>query len=245
MPCITSTPAVLLWSRPTIQAVSRLLPTEHRVISGHRVSVVDLLIVVILQGPHSECLQIRGIVITSVSSFQTSPSRQRAHLSGHASSTQASTCVSEQTTPCLRLRVEQINVFKASSTVQCQSWVQTTIPQTLNPLFGAKVHRSHILWSKAHILWSELFIIFILPNRQVGVSTVILFTVSVTNPQTRPPTSESSDPAGGSTQPYTLLLPPEYKNERTMMFQHSFRLSKSQLLIFTERRTDSAYKQTF
>lgn len=175
MPCVTSTPGVLLWSCPTIQSVSRLLPPEHRVISGHRVSVVDLLVVVILQGPHSECLQVRRTVITSVSSIQTSPSRQRAHLSGHASSTQASTRVSEQTTPCLRLWVEQIDVFKASSTVQCQSWVQTTIPQTLNPLFGAEVHRSHILWSKAHILWSELFIIFMLPNRQVGVSTVILF----------------------------------------------------------------------
>ncbi|PWA22161.1 hypothetical protein CCH79_00020383 [Gambusia affinis] len=50
---------VLLRSRPAVQAVSRLLVSQHRVVSGHGVSVIDVF-VLILQCSHTERLRVKG-----------------------------------------------------------------------------------------------------------------------------------------------------------------------------------------
>lgn len=55
----TLLPGVHLWSRPAEQAVSWLLPSEHHVVLGHGLSVVDVFIL-ILQSSNAKRLQLRG-----------------------------------------------------------------------------------------------------------------------------------------------------------------------------------------
>lgn len=165
----TSCLRVLLRSRPAIQSVSRLLPSQHAVVSGHGVSVVNVFIVVILQRPQPERLQVDHTVTTPFLFKQTSSSTpQKAHLPGHAAPPCTSPCISEQLTPRLRLRVEQVDVIRGSSAQQCHPRVQTPVPQTLNTLLGVEVHWSHILWGKGQVLWGKLFItIILLSHRQI------------------------------------------------------------------------------
>lgn len=81
---LTSALGVLLWSRPAVQSISGLLPSDDGVVSGHGVSVVNFFIVVIFQSAQSKRLQVRCVVTTavihSIMTFKHIP-----HLSGHAS----------------------------------------------------------------------------------------------------------------------------------------------------------------
>lgn len=83
---------VLLGGGPAVQAVSRLLPSQLGVVSGHGVSVVDVFVVVVFQSAQPKRLQDRRVVTTAV--LRSLSIIKTAHLSGHAPSPRDSSGVS-------------------------------------------------------------------------------------------------------------------------------------------------------
>lgn len=132
-------------------------------------------------------------------------------------------------------------MLRGPSALQGQARVQAAVAQTLEPHLGVKVQRSHVLWRKGYVFRSKLLVIvlLLLGNRErgsdiiimkafptsssfssnvalhQGLSTVLLICVELFSP-----TSDSSDPAGGSAQPYILLPPSGGRTEKNHQHIH-------------------------